>query len=145
MELLWILLAIVAIFAASYLRQREYMTNADVKSALQKYAGETDTPQKYDSTGVSEYPIYGPTIKHPPVEPSTEGGGSKNKTKPSGVYPDIYGPDVELIPGTKPRDPKHKSDDTSDSTYDFNPDLSKAFPTSGPPQPYLTDFSGFQH
>jgi len=39
---------------------------------------------------------------------------------------------------------KHSSDDVSDCTYDYNPDLQKAFPTSGPPQPFLTNFSGFQ-
>jgi hypothetical protein len=143
MELLWITLGIVVILIATYARRRESMTNADVQSALQKYGG-TDTPQKYNSTGVSEYPIYGPTIKRPPVSP-TGGSGAGAPKRTTGLYPDIYGPDVEMIPGTKPSKGKNRSDDTSDPTYDFNPDLKNAFPTAGPPEPYLTDFVKFQH
>jgi uncharacterized membrane protein YgcG len=30
-------------------------------------------------------------------------------------------------------------------THQFNPDLAKAFPVDGPPQPFLTDFSKIQH
>ena len=141
MEWLWIAISVLAILVVSYYRQ-EHMTNKDVQSALQKYGGVSDTASSYSTVGVSEYPIYGPKAR--PPEPSTEpgrGGGGKYDSR---VYPDIYGPDVELVPGTKPRSNKHKSDDTSDPSYDFNPDLQKAFPTSGPPQPFLTDFSGFQ-
>ena len=142
MELLWILLAIVAILAVTYYRQRESMTNADVQSALQKYGG-SDTPHSYNSTGVSEYPIYGPTIKRPPVSP-TGGSGEGAPKRTTGLYPEIYGPDVEMVPGTKPHNPKHRSDDPDDPAYEYNPDLQKAFPTSGPPQPFLTDFTKFQ-
>ncbi len=141
MEWLWIALSLLAILIVSYVR-REDMTNKDVQSALQKYAGTADTASAYKSVGVSDYPIYGPKTR--PPEPSPEpspGGGGKHDSR---IYPDIYGPDVELVPGTKPRSNKHKSDDTSDPTYDFNPDLQKAFPTSGPPQPFLTDFSRLQ-
>jgi hypothetical protein len=31
-----------------------------------------------------------------------------------------------------------------DKTLEFNPDLAKAFPVDGPPQPFLTDFSKIQ-
>ncbi len=141
MELLWVLLSIVAVMMMMGV-YKENMTNADVQSALQKYAGVSETPSKYNSAGVSEYPIYGPTAKPPKPEPSGGGRSGRGRRTDGGTYPEIYGPDVELIPGTKPSKPgKHSSDDTSDSTYEFNPDLAKAFPTSGPPQPYLTDFS----
>ena len=30
-------------------------------------------------------------------------------------------------------------------SHEFNPDLAKAFPMDGPPQPFLTDFSRIQH
>jgi hypothetical protein len=30
-------------------------------------------------------------------------------------------------------------------SHEFNPDLAKAFPVDGPPQPFLTDFSKIQH
>lgn len=142
MEWLWIVLSLLAILAVSMYRQQEHMTNKDVQSALQKYAGTADTASKYESTGVSEYPIYGPKARPPEPKPAPGPGGDGRHD--SRIYPDIYGPDVELIPGTKPRSNKHKSDDTSDPIYEFNPDLQKAFPTSGPPQPFLTDFSGFQ-
>lgn len=118
------------------------MTNKDVQSALQKYAGTADTASSYESVGVSEYPIYGPTAKKPEPEPKPKPGGDGKDDSRS--YPDIYGPDVELVPGTKPKSNKHKSDDPDDPTYEFNPDLQKAFPTSGPPQPFLTDFAPFQ-
>lgn len=141
MEWLWIAISLVAILVVSYYRQ-EHMTNKDVQSSLQKYAGVPDTASSYESVGVSEYPIYGPKTRPPEPSPGPgRGGGGKHDSR---TYPDIYGPDVELIPGTKPRSNKHKSDDTSDPSYDFNPDLQKAFPTSGPPQPFLNDFSGFQ-
>jgi hypothetical protein len=118
------------------------MTNKDVQTALKKHAGATDKPSTYDTASVSEYPIYGPTASKPEPSPSPgPGGNGKNDTR---MYPDIYGPDVELVPGMKPKSNKQSSDDTSDPTYEFNPDLQKAFPTSGPPQPFLTNFSKFQ-
>ncbi len=145
MELLWIVVAILVIVVATYFRQRESMTNADVRSALQKYGG-PDPPKKDKSDVVSKTPIYGPKVDEP--VPTTKNDSkdpkSKKTTPTQSVYPDIYGPDVELVPGTKPQNPKHVSDDTSGPTYEFNPDLQKAFPTSGPPEPYLTDFSKFQ-
>ena len=141
MEWLLIAISLLAIFVVSYAR-RENMTNKDVQSAMQKYAGVNDKDSSYESVGVSEYPIYGPKARQP--EPSPEPGRGGDTKHDSRNYPDIYGPDVELVPGTKPRSNKHKSDDTSDPSYDFNPDLQKAFPTSGPPQPFMTDFSSFQ-
>ncbi len=143
MEWLWIAISLLAILVVSFYRQ-EHMTNKDVQSALQKYAGVNDTASSYQSVGVSEYPIYGPKARQPEPSPAPGSGRGKDGKHDSRNYPEIYGPDVELIPGTKPQSNKHKSDDTSDPTYEFNPDLQKAFPTSGPPQPFLTNFSAFQ-
>ncbi len=101
---------------------KEFMTNSDVASMLQAHA----LPDKKKKTKeIDEAPIYGPHI--PPIEHSPS--GSKNgKLQPiSGVYPDIYGPDIATVPGTKPKKPKHESDNVDDEIYDFNPDLKRHF------------------
>ena len=121
----------------------EYMTNKDLISALQTH-GTTDSKKK-PKDEPSEMEIYGP--KAPKVVPSTP-SGTKNGSDSSGVYPDIYGPDIVKTPGTSKQKTalgKHTSDEVGDETYDFNPDLQKAFPTSGEPQPFLTDFAPFKH
>ena len=133
-------LAILAI-VVTY-RHTEYMTNKDLISALQTH-GTTDSKKKKDEP--SELEIYGP--KAPKVVPSTP-SATKNGSDSGGVYPDIYGPDIVKTPGTtkqKSAPGKHTSDEVDDETYDFNPDLQKAFPTDGEPQPFLTDFAPFKH
>ena len=139
MDTLLIVLAILAIFVATMYRQ-EHMTNKDVVSALQSH-GLTE-PTKSTKDTPSQAPIYGPKAPQAPPAPTKTDGTSK--TSGSGVYPEIYGPEYQGVPGMKQASAKHASDDTSDETYDYNPDLQKAFPMSGPPQPFLTDFSGFQ-
>lgn len=139
MELLILVLAVLAIVIATSYR-REYMTNKDVMSAIQKYG--TETPSKDKKKSPVEAPIMGPKAE-PPVDPKPTSGNGKTD-KSSGVYPDIYGPDVVSPPGTKPKSSKHESDNVEDDTYDYNPDLQKAFPTSGPPQPFLGSFAAFQ-
>ena len=131
---------------------REHMTNADLVSTLKTFGTEGTVKAKKDFA--SEAPIYGPKAPQVvPAPPKSDGGDSG-----SGVYPDIYGPEYQGPPGAKTSknktkknqqgndliNPNHQSDDTSDPTYEFNPDLKKAFPTEGPPQPFLTDFSKFQ-
>lgn len=120
----------------------EHMTNKDVMSALQKY-GTEDTKKDKKKETPFQAPIYGPKaepVVHPsPTTPSSKPNGG------TGVYPDIYGPDVVASPGEKIKNKKHESDNVDDDTYDYNPDLKKAFPVEGPPQPFLTDFSKFQH
>lgn len=120
----------------------ESMTNKDLVSALQTHGTPDAKKKKKDEP--SELEIYGPKAeKVVPSKPGSSKSGSDN----TGVYPDIYGPDIPLVPGTKKKamPGKHASDEVDDETYDFNPDLQKAFPTEGPPQPFLTDFSKFQH
>jgi hypothetical protein len=136
-----VVLAIVVIFITRPLT--EYMTNKDLVSALQTH-GTTDAKKKKKDEP-SELEIYGPKAEKVVPTKSTSGKSSGSDT--SGSYPDIYGPDIPLVPGTKTKSMpgKHTSDEVDDETYDFNPDLQKAFPTEGPPQPFLTDFSKFQH
>lgn len=136
-----VVLAIVVIFITRPLT--EYMTNKDLVSALQTHG--TPEAKKKSKDEPSELEIYGPKAEKVLPTKSTSGKSSGSDT--SGSYPDIYGPDVPLVPGTKTKSMpgKHTSDEVDDETYDFNPDLQKAFPTEGPPQPFLTDFSKFQH
>jgi hypothetical protein len=136
-----VVLAIVVIFITRPLT--EYMTNKDLVSALQTH-GTTDAKKKKKDEP-SELEIYGPKAEK--VVPTKSISGKSSGSDTSGSYPDIYGPDIPLVPGTKTKSMpgKHTSDEVDDETYDFNPDLQKAFPTEGPPQPFLTDFSKFQH
>jgi hypothetical protein len=137
---IFILLGIALIL---FLNSREHMTNSDLISTLKTFGSEgTKKPSK---PYASEAPIMGP--KAPKVEPAPP-KTNKNGDSESGIYPDIYGPEYQGPPGSKHSkgkhsSTKHQSDDTSDETYQFNPDLKKAFPTEGPPQPFLTDFSKF--
>lgn len=138
---IFILLGIVLLLL--FLNSREHMTNADLISTLKTFGSEgTKKPSK---PYASEAPIMGPKApKVEPAPPKTNNGGDSE----SGIYPDIYGPEYQGPPGSKHssskhQSSKHQSDDTSDETYQFNPDLKKAFPTEGPPQPFLTDFSKF--
>jgi hypothetical protein len=146
--ILWILAGLLVLFLLS--NSREYMTNSDLISTLKTFGDKNESPKKKEKTPV-EAPIYGPKtseLEHP--KPTVSPGISD-----SGVYPDIYGPEYEGVPGstkkanaskvTKNNSGKHESDaDRDEDAYQFNPDLQKAFPTNGPPQPFLTDFSKFQ-
>jgi hypothetical protein len=146
-ELIILILCIVAIAVATYYR-KEHMTNQDVISIMQTYGSKEETsssPTKRHPK-IPEQPIAGPKSggmgPAPSIDPSHRGRHGY------GVYPQIYGPDESMEPGTNGKvcstSGKHESDNVEDCTYDYNPDLLMAFPTSGPPQPFLTDFSGFQ-
>ena len=135
--------AVLVLFLVS-MSTYEHMTNKDLMSALKKYGTEDKKKPAKEETP-AQAPIYGPKV--PPVEhPSPTKPSSKSSNADSSTYPDIYGPDVAMEPGKvcKEGGGKHSSDDVSDCTYQYNPDLQKAFPTSGPPQPFLADFSKFQ-
>lgn len=118
------------------------MTNKDLLNTLNSFgkAKKVNNP--------SEEPIYGPkTSKVEPQPTSSSSGGDDGNN----VYPDIYGPEITPIPGKKSSKKAlpagtHASDDHEDQTYEFNPDFKNAFPTdSDEPQPFLNDFSKFQH
>jgi hypothetical protein len=129
----------------------EKMTNKDLLSTLRTFG----TKDKTSSLTPNEEPIYGPKV--PKLEePAPSLSSSSTGDDGTNAYPDIYGPEITPIPGalnkhkSKPnRKPKgkHVSDDHNDEdTYTFNPDLAKAFPVEqNEPQPFLTDFSKFQH
>lgn len=136
--MLLLIAAVLAILLLS-MTTYEHMTNKDLMSALQKYG--TDDKKK-TSDQPTQAPIYGPKVA--PVEQPAPTKPSSKSNSDSSVYPDIYGPEVVASPGEKIKHAKHESDRVDDETYDYNPDLQKAFPTSGPPQPFLADFSKFQ-
>lgn len=138
------MLLLVAAFLLLFLMSMttyEHMTNKDLMSALQKY-GTDDKKKTSKDQSPTQAPIYGPKVA--PVEHPTPTKPSSKSNADSSVYPDIYGPEVVATPGEKVKHAKQESDRVDDETYDYNPDLQKAFPTSGPPQPFLADFSKFQ-
>jgi hypothetical protein len=130
------------------------MTNKDLLHTLSKF-GTKESSSKQDVP--YELPIYGPQTTK--AEPKPTPSKSKNGHREDGdidTYPDIYGPEVTMTPGTKhtkkmhtkqPSSGKVESDtvDQEEDAYQFNPDFQKAFPVYGNPQPFLTDFSKFQH
>jgi len=121
----------------------EHMTNDDLMSTLKTFGEQGTKPKKKKQTSEKDkLPIYGPSgvLAPPPPKPAPS-----SKGKDGSQYPEIYGPDVVLTPGKKSSNGKHESDNTEDDTYDYNPDLQKAFPVEGPPQPFLGDFSKIQH
>lgn len=121
----------------------EHMTNEDLVSTLKTFGEKGSKPQKKKVSGQKdELPIYGP--KGEPSPPQPEPAPSNGKSG-SSTYPEIYGPDAIIAPGKKVQNGKHESDNVKDQTYDFNPDLHHAFPTSSEPQPFLGDFSKIQH
>jgi hypothetical protein len=139
--MLWILIGLVVLLLL--IDRREHMTNKDLISALKTFGDVAPPKKSKDPTESDKVPIYGP--RAPQVTPADP---NKTKLSPtvSGVYPDIYGPEITTAPGTKAKpNPKSASDSIDDDTYEFNPDLKKAFPTDGPAQPFLTDFSKLQH
>ena len=139
----WIMIlvaiAIVLLYRSS---RREDMTNKDLMDTLKTF-GEKGTPSK--SKDVHQEPLYGP--KSGGLEPTPAPSTKKNGEDGTNAYPDIYGPEITPIPGTKVcKKGKSESDCNDNEAYQFNPDFDKAFPRAdGEPQPFLTDFSSFQH
>ena len=141
----WLILSGLTLLILYYYfsRVQERMTNSDLISTLKTFGDKGTKPKKKDPSTTNEMPLLGP--KAPAIDPADRKKSGSGGSNTSGVYPEIYGPDIPKVPGTKQAAGKHMSDDTSDSTYEFNPDLKNAFPVEGPPQPFLTDFSKFQH
>ena len=142
MVILWILIGLLVL--GILMNSKEHMTNDDLIATLKTF-GEKGTKPKRKNNEPPEAPIYGPKApKLQPPNPFTPPGGGGG----SGVYPDIYGPEYRGPPGTPcKKGGKERSDGSKcDDSYQFNSDLEKAFPTDGEaPQPFLTDFSKFQH
>jgi len=146
MEYIWVLIGIALLVIIFYNSQSiEKMTNKDLLATLSTFGKKGIKPKPKDPY---EEPIYGPKV--PKLEDPVP-APAKGKSDDSGdTYPDIYGPEITPVPGkkqTKHNRGKHSSDDSKDDEpYQFNPDLEKAFPMEeNEPQPFLTDFSKFQH
>jgi hypothetical protein len=151
MEYVWLWSLLLALMIIIFYKPNlEKMTNKDLLSTLRTFG----TKDKSSSLTPNQEPIYGP--KAPKLEDPTPASSSSAGDNDTNMYPDIYGPEITPIPGalnkhkSKPRSKhngKHESDDHEDEdTYKFNPDLAKAFPMEeNEPQPFLTDFSKFQH
>jgi hypothetical protein len=155
---LWILLGL-AILVILFYRPRENMTNDQLIGTLKTFGEQGSTPSTSKTSGPSTKEIYGPGGVPPPVPTNTGAGGGKTV---GGPYPHIFGPDTKNAPGTtsgsvnsgNPVPPGQVASDKAVSTgsqgpadqfHEFNPELAKAFPVDGPPQPFLTDFSKIQH
>jgi hypothetical protein len=146
MEYIWVLLGIALLIIVFYTANPvEKMTNKDLLSTLSTFGTKGTKPKSKDPY---EAPIYGPKAPKlaEPVPAPAKGKGDDSED----TYPDIYGPEVTPVPGKKPTkhtSGKHSSDDSrDDEPYQYNPDLEKAFPMEeNEPQPFLTDFSKFQH
>ena len=145
MEHVWIGLLLIALLVLIlYVPKKDHMTNKDLLATLDRF-GKTGKKSK-SSTDAYEEEIYGPKVPKTEEPAPASSGKSTNDTN---VYPDIYGPEITPIPGVKKSKSKkgsHTSDAVEDDSYEFNPDFRKAFPVEeDEPQPFLTDFSKFQH
>lgn len=115
------------------------MTNADVQSVVNTYG---TSPEPSTKKEISKQPIRGPEVDKSVVY-AAEKGKFHPKRPTAAKYPEIYGPDLVMPPGKKPFE-KPTEETGDDSYFGINPDLKAAFPTDGPPQPYLADFSKIQ-
>jgi len=153
MEYIWIGLIIALAIIVFYKPVSEKMTNQALLETLSKFGKTGPQPKKVDPY---EEPIYGPKTTQL-VEPIPASSGGNSGNVDLNVYPDIYGPEVITTPGTKKKSKhagkpngkpsgKHESDQADDELYEYNPDFKNAFPfDENEPQPFLTDFSKFQH
>ena len=148
MEYLWLAIIFLALAIIGLYNPKEGMTNKDLLSTLNKFSKNSKT-----KLTPNEEPIYGPKV--PEMEEPAPASSGKNGND-TNVYPDIYGPEITPVPGKKKgkhiddkkkgKPGKHESDNVEDDTYEFNPDFKNAFPMEdNEPQPFLTDFSKFQH
>ena len=143
-EKMWIpILLILAILAIVLFRPREHMTNKDLMDTLKTFGEKGTKPKTKD---VHQESIYGPRTTKV-EEPKPSSSSKKGSDDDTNVYPDIYGPEITPIPGSKScKKGKHESDCVDNEAYQFNPDFANAFPREeNEPQPFLTDFSKFQH
>jgi hypothetical protein len=168
---LWVLLGL-AVLVILFYRPRENMSNDQLISALTQFGKDGTSSSSSNKSGQSVKPIYGPSANPPPFPTNTGAGGGRTV---AGPYPQIFGPDVTNAPGTMSGSGSGSGLGGSDlsggaggcgvganggspngyvysdqpgpnnKSHEFNPDLAKAFPVDGPPQPFLTDFSKIQH
>jgi hypothetical protein len=135
--------ALVVVVLYFLFPSQERMTNEDLIATLKTFG--TQSPPPKTSKDPSEVPIYGPMGEKPDDSPSSTSGVSRLAPPASGDYPEIFGPDSVTVPGVQKKKADNGKHSSDGDVYDYNPDLAKAFPTSGPPEPYLTDFSKLHH
>lgn len=141
--MVWILLILAVLVIVFFAPRQESMTNKDLLDTLKTFGDHGTPPKKKEDPDYA--PIYGPKTTSV-ADPKPSHQTKKGKGTDASSYPDIFGPDMNITPGKKCKSGTHESDATCDSTYEFNPDLKKAFPSAeGDPQPFLTDFSKLQH
>jgi len=149
--ILTFLFALLFLVVYTLYQNRESMTNKDLINTLSKRQREREHKGKKEEPEESELPIFGPKsggMAPPDPKPPKPNG---KHPRGYGEYPDIYGPESIMEPGTKPGQRKkpgeQASDDTSGCEMQFNVDLRSVFPTDGPqeaPQPFLGNFAPFQ-
>ncbi len=137
-----ILLVIAVIVILFFAPRKEFMTNKDLMAAMKDYG--TDDKHLKKNENESYAPIYGPPSGGTDDPKETPSINKPSKKTVVGTYPDIFGPETSMVPGTKPT--KKRSGDPDDDEPQFNPDFKKPFPRGADePQPFLTDFSKFLH
>lgn len=150
-----LIVAIIAIIIFIFNSSREYMTNEKLIAGLQKQSGVGSGAPTGGSAG--SLPLYGPSAINPPVPTPSSSGSGSGSGKTSASYPDIYGPNVPSVPGragagagagvgNQVSGLDSHQEGTDSSTFVYNPNLRKAFPTAdGEPKPFLTDLHKIQH
>jgi hypothetical protein len=153
MALCWLL---IVLFIATILwSSQEHMTNKDLIDALKTFGVDNSGQVKPKSPSKNQE-IYGPGLKEsekPPPKPLSDEDEAKKRAMRN-TYPHIYGPEYQGAPGQSFEPPSLEKTEKPCSAasalepvgepYYFNPDLQTSFPVTGPPQPFLTDFSKFQ-
>jgi len=153
---LWLILLVAVVLILFYSRScsRENMSNEKLLSTLETFGAQGTTKDK-DPNLSKNLPLKGPHA--PPIDPADSLKASTKSGNSGGAYPQVFGPDVAITPGTSGNTGTSGTSGTvasgytlsdsppNDANYEFNPDLKNAFPYSGPPQPFLTDFSKIQH
>ena len=136
--MLYLILGLLAFLYLFSFSTWEHMANEDVhkKQEHHKTATTWDSVHK-KKFKESEERLKGPLV--PKVDTSKDDpDNSEPETKhKNSMYPEVYGPDLNLIPGHK-----DSTNSTNSSDYDFVP--FSTFP-DGPkaPSPFLGDFSPF--
>jgi hypothetical protein len=115
------------------------MTNSDVQKKQEHHK----TATTWDSVHKKKTEPEEAKLKGPQTSVLSDSEKEAPKALPSQTktvdYPEVYGPDLQLVPGHKDSHSSSMSN-TESNSYDFLP--AAEFP-SGPqaPQPFLTDFS----
>jgi hypothetical protein len=137
--MLYLILGILAFLYLCSFSTWEHMTNSDVQKKQEHHK----TATTWDSVHKKKTEPEEAKLKGPQTSVLSDSEKEAPKALPSQTktvdYPEVYGPDLQLVPGHKDSHSSSMSN-TESNSYDFLP--AAEFP-SGPqaPQPFLTDFS----